>query len=135
MLLASAVSHAAEVELYPNLPLVEKAIPNTNGQIPMYPLAARKAGACGQVKILVVVSEAGAVEEAKILSAQPQGYFEDAALSAVKKWSFRPALRDGVATKSQVIVPVLFRLEEAHQCNPNNSFKADSQPLRGRERP
>lgn len=61
-----------------------------------YPEAARSQGLQGAVEVAYDVSAEGRVINAQIVSAEPSGVFEDAALSAVRSWRFRPGRRKGV---------------------------------------
>ena len=61
-----------------------------------YPEAARNQGLQGSVEVAYDVSAEGRVINAQIVSAEPSGVFEDAALSAVRSWRFRPGRRKGV---------------------------------------
>lgn len=78
---------------------------------PAYPIAARRDGACGFAKIAVSVNEAGLVEDARVLIAEPQGYFEEASLAAARAWTFVPQSKDGQAIKFQGTVPLHFELD------------------------
>ena len=61
----------------------------------LYPPQARAAGVQGHVLVRYDVTAEGRVENARIESAAPAGYFEAAALDAVRSWRFRPPLERG----------------------------------------
>ena len=61
----------------------------------LYPPQARAAGVEGRVLVRYDVTVEGRVENARIDSAAPAGYFENAALDAVRSWRFRPPLERG----------------------------------------
>jgi TonB family protein len=61
-------------------PLIEVA--------PSYPLAAQKSGLDGHVEVEFVVNAAGEVENARVVTAEPRGIFDAAALSAVSRWRY-----------------------------------------------
>lgn len=63
-----------------------------------FPPAARDAGLSGSVVVRYRVTAAGAVRDAEVVSAEPAGVFEAAALKAVRGWRFRPGRKKGVAT-------------------------------------
>ena len=67
----------------------------TSGAGPIYPPLAKAEGIEGVVVVRYGVSVDGRVINARVESAEPEGIFEDAALSAVRSWRYNPALRDG----------------------------------------
>jgi TonB family protein len=79
---------------------------------PVYPDSARQAGLEGKVVLVIVVDEQGRVIEAKVFRAEPPGVFEQAALEAVRKWRFEPALQRSKPIKVRMAQEVVFRLEE-----------------------
>lgn len=80
---------------------------------PDYPEAARAAGIEGLVVIAVDVDAHGAVGAASVRSVKPSNAtaLGDAALAAVKQWSFEPAHDGKGAIASTAQVPVRFSLE------------------------
>jgi len=58
----------------------------------VYPELARKMNLTGTVKVEVVVSANGVVKDAKVIGGHP--VLANAALDAVKKWRFEPALSE-----------------------------------------
>jgi periplasmic protein TonB len=94
---AQAVSYAAEPTRQPP---------------PKYPAAAQRRGLEGKVMLRVRVSPAGAVEGVELLSGSSAEILDEAAIQAVRGWTFRPAMRLGVAVAAVVDVPVRFRLDE-----------------------
>jgi periplasmic protein TonB len=94
---AQAVSYAAEPTRQPP---------------PKYPAAAQRRGLEGKVMLRVRVSPAGAVEGVELLSGSGAEILDEAAIQAVRGWTFRPAMRLGVAVAAVVDVPVRFRLDE-----------------------
>lgn len=77
---------------------------------PNYPEAARRARLEGLVTLTVTVSEHGLVEDVKISSSSGASILDNAAVSAVKKWRFRPALISGHPATSTIDIPVRFQL-------------------------
>jgi len=65
------------------------------GDVLEYPEAAREAGLTGSVVVRYSVTAEGKVVDAQVVSAQPAGVFDEAALLAVRSWRFRPGLRKG----------------------------------------
>jgi protein TonB len=82
-----------------------------SGPPPAYPKDARSMGFAGKVKVKVLISERGTVEDTAI--AQSSGYasLDDAARQCLRRWLFSPAYRDGRAVAAWVVVPVMFKLE------------------------
>ena len=66
-----------------------------SGSGPVYPPLAKAEGIEGVVVVRYGVSVDGRVINARIDSAEPEGVFEDAALSAVRSWRYNPAVQDG----------------------------------------
>lgn len=61
-----------------------------NKPAPEYPERALDANVEGSVRIAVTVAPDGRVIEATVIDSSPEGWFEKAALDAVKKWKYRP---------------------------------------------
>ncbi len=77
---------------------------------PIYPDIAKKAGVEGMVVIQIVIDEKGNVLEAVVVLASPSGIFEDAALEAIYKWKFTPAMQRDNPIKVQMAQRIIFRL-------------------------
>jgi TonB family protein len=74
---------------------------------PLYPEAALKEGLSATVVLELTIDETGHVTDASVL--QPAGHgFDEAALAAVKTWTFEPALRGGEPIRSTVQFSVPF---------------------------
>lgn len=63
----------------------------------VYPVQARAAGVEGRVVVRYDITREGRVVNAAVVSAEPTGVFEEAALAAVRSWRFRPAVARGEA--------------------------------------
>jgi protein TonB len=61
----------------------------------MMPRKAAIDGVSGYVVLDIVVATDGSVKEAKVIEAKPRGYFEAAAVSAIKRWKFKPQVVNG----------------------------------------
>jgi protein TonB len=77
---------------------------------PAYPDKAAEQGKEGSVVLLLLIDEAGAVKEATVAEAEPEGYFEESALSAFRNARFVPAQKNGRAVKSRVLIRVTYEL-------------------------
>jgi protein TonB len=79
------------------------------GAAPSYPADARGGGFEGDVPLEIVVSRAGEVESARLLSRRGHG-LDEAALAAVQRYRFVPALKDGRPVRVRMRWTVQFRL-------------------------
>lgn len=77
---------------------------------PEYPYTAKRKGVTGVVEIKALVGADGNVQSVSVISANPKGVFEDAVLMAVRKWKFRPGVKDGQNVPTWVVFPVRFEL-------------------------
>jgi protein TonB len=55
----------------------------------------------------------GRVADVQLLSANPAGVFDQAAINAVRKWRFKPIVRDGRAIEASVNTTISFKPDEA----------------------
>jgi TonB family protein len=81
----------------------------TVGAAPPYPEGARAKGVEADVPLEIVVSPAGAVEDARPLSHVGYG-LDDAAMAAVRQYRFRPAVKDGRPVRVRMRWIMQFRL-------------------------
>lgn len=77
---------------------------------PEYPSMAVKAGVEGKVILNIVVDERGDVLEATVVTANPPGIFEDAAIAAMLQWKFKPAKQRDLPIKVRLAYPINFTL-------------------------
>jgi protein TonB len=76
---------------------------------PAYPPELRKSKIEGFVTLVFALDEEGRVEDPRVeSSSRPE--FEKAALEAIRKWRFRPGMREGQAVRSFVRIPMRFRV-------------------------
>ncbi len=73
-----------------------------------YPVTAADQDLSGRVVLLILIDELGMVVEASVISADPPGVFEEAALESFRSVMFSPAIRHGRAVKSRLPVEVNF---------------------------
>jgi protein TonB len=78
---------------------------------PMYPPRARIKGIEGKVSLEFVVDETGSVRDIEITHAIPPDLFDAAARRAVKRWRFKPGVKDGRPVPSRLRQTVKFALE------------------------
>jgi protein TonB len=79
---------------------------------PAYPRMAQQKKVEGTVIISVLISEHGDVADARVLrEAGGSSGLNEAALAAVRKWKFRPAVKEGKRVKVWMTYPIVFKLQ------------------------
>ncbi|MFA3783323.1 energy transducer TonB [Melioribacteraceae bacterium 4301-Me] len=76
----------------------------------VYPEAAKQAGIEGKVFVKAYVDEKGNVVKAEIIKGIGYGC-DEAAINAVNNTKFTPGVKDGKPVKTQVAVPILFKIK------------------------
>jgi TonB family protein len=79
---------------------------------PEYPQRAQEAGTTGWVDLVYTVRADGTTGDIAVAGAEPAGIFEDAAMSAVRRWRYEPLRRDGRAVDQRVRVRIRFAMEK-----------------------
>jgi protein TonB len=79
---------------------------------PRYPLAEKKAGLEGDVKMAIYVNAHGRVDRAEVLVSSGHFGLDAAALEAVRRWRFQPAYRGDLAVEQRCVLTVRFRLKD-----------------------
>ncbi|MCD6526155.1 MAG: TonB family protein [Desulfuromonas sp.] len=77
----------------------------------IYPLRAKRLGIEGWVRVKMLISTTGDVEQVQILEAQPKDMFESTVERGVRGWRFTPGTIDGEAVRSWVVTTIRFELE------------------------
>lgn len=77
---------------------------------PLYPAKARRRGYRGVTVLSAEILEDGSVGELKVTTSSGHEILDDAALRAVKTWTFEPARENGVPVSWWVDIPVRFEL-------------------------
>ena len=95
-----------------DLSQVDDAVPVLLQRIrPRYPEVAKKAAVEANVLLELIIREKGSVIFAHILYCSQPGYgFEQSAIRAAKKLSFKPFTKQGKATKVKITYPINFKL-------------------------
>ncbi len=88
---------------------------------PAFPASARKLALSGWVDVEFMVLPDGSVSDLTVVGAVPAGQFEQSALDAVRKWKYRPILRDGQPITRRARVRVRFALEQVTAKRTNTS--------------
>ena len=84
--------------------------PASPEQAPEYPSLAQRRGWEGTVLLRVHVLASGKPGEIQIQKSSGRQQLDDAALDAVKRWSFVPAKQGDVAQDGWVSVPIDFKI-------------------------
>lgn len=82
---------------------------------PQYPYLAKRDNITGRLVLKFVVDVDGTAKEAEVVSADPPEVlevFEEAALKAVERYKFKPAVKNGKAVLCIVKLPISFTLED-----------------------
>ena len=81
-------------------------------EIPKYPFMARKRGKEGKVVLKLTLDSQGQLQAVETVEASGFG-FAEAANAAIRLSTYAPAVRNGKAVSSQVLIPIKFVLEES----------------------
>ena len=110
---ATAARPGAGAAAAPAAPLVRAAdFKRTRYVEPVYPKDALEEGIRGDVRLRITVDTEGRVKHAEVLSSSPPGVFEESALTAVRRWRFRPIEVDGRAVEASATTTVVFQPAE-----------------------
>jgi protein TonB len=77
---------------------------------PHYPDMARENGQAGTAVVRALVGAGGETREVRLQRSSGHALLDGAAMTAVRRWQFEPALRDGQRIEAWVEVPVRFEL-------------------------
>ena len=103
-------SSAKTTEPSTQLPSADAA--GLNNKAPVYPMLSRKRKEQGTVWMLLLVSKDGLVTELKLKKTSGFDRLDQAALQAVKKWKFQPALKQGQPIDYWYELPLKFSLQQ-----------------------
>jgi protein TonB len=106
---ASPVAAAAAASAPPSPPRVNAAY--LDNPKPAYPLSARQRRLEGTVRLRVLISAAGTVEQIEVQQTSGSPALDRSALEAVKHWRFVPARRGEEAVPAWLVVPIVFTLK------------------------
>ena len=59
-----------------------------------------------------ILNREGKILNPQVVSAKPEGVFEQAALDTIIKYRFRPAMKDGESVSMAINVPISFNIKE-----------------------
>ena len=80
---------------------------------PQYPLLARRKGEQGTVMLRVLVRRNGEPGSVSLEQTSGSERLDAAALDTVRRWRFVPARQNGQPVDAPVLVPIVFRLQDA----------------------
>jgi TonB family protein len=78
---------------------------------PIYPNRAVSHGIEGWVRIEFTIQADGSVTDAVVVKAMPEDVFDDAALTAINQWQFKPKMVNGVAVPQRAGQQLQFKLD------------------------
>ncbi|MFC1840854.1 energy transducer TonB [Thermodesulfobacteriota bacterium] len=79
---------------------------------PLYPPNAVLKGIEGWVLLRFILDKEGKILNPQVVSAEPKGIFEQAALDTIIKYKLRPAIKDGKFVNTAVRLPISFEINE-----------------------
>ncbi len=88
------------------------AAPSAGNAPPDYPMSARRRGHEGLVLLEVSLTPAGRPERIELAESSGWRSLDRAALEAVERWRFEPAMENGAPVAAVLRLPVRFRLED-----------------------
>jgi protein TonB len=77
---------------------------------PKYPARAAERHIEGWVKIEFTITTDGTVDNAVVVEAEPAEVFDDAALKAIRQWTFKEKIVNGVAVEQRAVQTLQFKL-------------------------
>ena len=80
---------------------------------PRYPIESRRQHEEGTVRLRVLISAQGLVEDVKVAKSSGFDRLDDAALDAVRKWRFRPGTQAGTPVEAAGFLSIPFKLTRA----------------------
>ena len=93
-----------------NLNEVDEVPAALRSMAPQYPYGAKRRHIEGEVVVRLLVTSRGEPIRLSIHKSDPPGVFDKAALSAAKRWKFRPGRYKGKAVDTWVLLPFKFEL-------------------------
>ena len=77
---------------------------------PEPPASFARNGVTGLVTVTFLVDDKGNVQDPSVVKSSHRE-LEESALTAIKKWRFKPARKDGVPVAIKVTIPIKFEVE------------------------
>lgn len=77
---------------------------------PNYPRVAQRRGIEGVVTVAFTITRDGRVKDPVVVSANPENVFDNAAMTAILKWKFKPKVVDGEPVERRATQEIEFKL-------------------------
>lgn len=84
---------------------------SNHNPLPLYPESARRKLQEGLVLLDVLIDQSGEVTEVNLTKSSQVKALDQAAIEAVKKWQFNPAMANHKSVESKVQIPIRFKLK------------------------
>lgn len=84
---------------------------------PAYPFLAKREGVTGRVLLSLTIGIDGRTRDVHVIQSSHR-MFDVAGVAAIKRWRYRPALKDGVPVAVRFLQPISFSLEETPETTP-----------------
>jgi protein TonB len=91
---------------------LQSKLKRTRNQAPEYPERALAQRIAGSVTIEFMVTAKGETTDVRVVSAEPAGMFDRAAMAAVKRWRYEPLVIDGVPQEVPARTVIRFTPEQ-----------------------
>ena len=99
-----------EKSTYESNEVDEDPVPTSRPQ-PIYPRYAKNRGTEGHVDLQFTVNRQGKVQDAVVINAEPGQVFGSSTLRAIRRWTFKPGIRDGKPVATRLEIRILFKLD------------------------
>ena len=105
---------AITAETAPSPPVTETANMTVSRRVdPVYPAGSRRDGEQGSGMFRVLVDQNGRPTDVQVLKSSGFPRLDEAAMAAIRKWAFKPAIQNSQPVQSWTRVAVSFKLENA----------------------
>ena len=108
--LGAASQSQPQAAAAPDLQALARQLQRTRYVAPEYPDRALTDRISGSVTVQYTVDEQGRTRDVKVVESFPKGVFDDAAISAIQHWRYRPAQYNGQAVEVPVRTRIRFEL-------------------------
>ncbi len=110
--IADSPPSIADIPLNPGIPLAGVQLEYATAPPPPYPPIAARNGLQGQVLLKILVDTDGSPLDVQVSKSSGHRLLDDAARRFVlKRWRFKPAMRDGQAVQAYGLVPIDFSMQ------------------------
>ena len=96
----------------PSAPKIATNVVPTLRIPPVYPQQALNQGIEGLVTVEFTIGTDGSVKDPKIVKARPEKVFDDAVLTAIRKWKYPPEIQNGKPVEIRARIDIPFVLQD-----------------------